>query len=179
LKSARATNIAVERPSSVPGKLSVLQRVRDPVTSQIAIPRNRHITQEVCLRNVKFARALPEGSPYAARAVLAGKDARVLAAEILAMDDVAYRDAFKGSAMKRAKLAGLERKARVVLDAQASESRGRSREPFNTPGPSKPRRHPQSQTGEARESQPPHVEPRDTLTQRSDIERRVRNGRRY
>ncbi|MCU0616620.1 MAG: hypothetical protein MUD17_05945 [Gemmatimonadaceae bacterium] len=62
-----------------------------------------------------FALTLPEGSPYAARDMLAGKDARTLAAEILAMDEVTYRDAFKGSAMKRAKLAGLQRNAQVVL----------------------------------------------------------------
>lgn len=77
--------------------------------------QSRHSAQEVCPWNVKFARALPEGSPYAARAVLAGKDARTLAEEILAMDDDAYRAGFKGSAMKRAKLAGLQRNARVAL----------------------------------------------------------------
>lgn len=73
------------------------------------------VCQEVCPWNVKFARALPEGSPYSARAVLAGKDARALAEEIVAMDEAAYREAFGGSAMKRAKLAGLKRNARVVL----------------------------------------------------------------
>jgi epoxyqueuosine reductase len=73
------------------------------------------VCQEVCPWNVKFALTLPEGSPYAARDMLAGKDARTLAAEILAMDEVTYRDAFKGSAMKRAKLAGLQRNAQVVL----------------------------------------------------------------
>jgi epoxyqueuosine reductase len=31
------------------------------------------------------------------------------------MDDAAYREAYKGSAMKRAKLAGLRRNAAVVL----------------------------------------------------------------
>jgi epoxyqueuosine reductase len=77
------------------------------------------VCQEVCPWNVKFARELSEGSPYAARAVLAGKDARMLADEILAMDDVAYRDAFRGSAMKRAKLAGLQRNARVVIEHAA------------------------------------------------------------
>jgi epoxyqueuosine reductase len=69
----------------------------------------------VCPWNVKFARALPEGSPYAARECLAGKDAATLAGEILAMDEAAYREAFRGCAMKRAKLAGLQRNARVVL----------------------------------------------------------------
>jgi epoxyqueuosine reductase len=69
----------------------------------------------VCPWNVKFARTLPAGSPYAARPVLAGQDARTLAEEILAMDEAAYREAFRGSAMKRAKVAGLQRNARVVL----------------------------------------------------------------
>jgi epoxyqueuosine reductase len=74
------------------------------------------ICQEVCPWNVKFARTLPAGSPYAARDVLAGRDARTLATKILAMDGDAYRTAFKGSAMKRAKLAGLKRNASVVLE---------------------------------------------------------------
>jgi hypothetical protein len=64
--------------------------------------------------HVKFAQALTAGSPYAAGGI-AGRDARTLSEEILAMDDDAYRIAFKGSAMKRAKLAGLRRNARVVL----------------------------------------------------------------
>jgi len=72
----------------------------------------------VCPWNVKFAQALPAGSPYAARPVLAGKDAPKLAGEILAMDEEAYRAAFRGSKMKRAKLAGLQRNARVVLGAR-------------------------------------------------------------
>jgi epoxyqueuosine reductase len=57
--------------------------------------------------------------------VLAGKDARTLAEEILAMDDEQYRAVFKGSAMKRAKLAGLQRNARVVLRTVADASRAR------------------------------------------------------
>jgi epoxyqueuosine reductase len=70
----------------------------------------------VCLWNVKFARALPAGSPYAARGFIGGKDARTLAEEILTMDEDVYRVAFRGSAMKRAKLAGLQRNAGVVLE---------------------------------------------------------------
>ena len=38
-----------------------------------------------------------------------------LARTILAMDEIEYRDRFRGSAMKRAKLAGLQRNAAVVL----------------------------------------------------------------
>ena len=73
------------------------------------------ICQEVCPWNVRFARPLPEGSPFTARPVVAGKDARTLATEFLAMDQTAYAEAFRGSAMKRAKLAGLQRNARGVL----------------------------------------------------------------
>jgi len=62
---------------------------------------------------------------FAARAVLAGKDARVLAAEILAMSDETYRAAFRSSAMKRAKLSGLQRNARGVLRNVADASRAR------------------------------------------------------
>ncbi|WP_373060721.1 hypothetical protein [Gemmatimonas sp.] len=43
------------------------------------------------------------------------KDARTLAREILAMDQAEYAAAFKGSAMKRAKLQGLKRNACMVL----------------------------------------------------------------
>jgi len=79
-------------------------------------------SQEVCPKHVQFTRALPTGSPYAARGVIVGKDARALAAEILAMDDVACRSAFRGSAMKRAELVGLQRNARVVVGNGARRS---------------------------------------------------------
>ena len=73
------------------------------------------VCQDVCPWNVKFARELKEPA-FAPRAVLADKDAATLAREILAMDEPAYREAFRGSAMKRAKLAGLQRNAQAVLD---------------------------------------------------------------
>jgi len=82
------------------------------------------VCQEVCPWNVSFARAVREPA-FAARAVISGKDARPLAEEILAMDDETYRAAFRGSAMKRAKLAGLQRNARVVLRTVADASRAR------------------------------------------------------
>jgi epoxyqueuosine reductase len=50
------------------------------------------------------------------RDAIAGKDARRLAHEILAMNDEQFRAVFKGSAMKRAKLSGLKRNAVVVLE---------------------------------------------------------------
>lgn len=73
------------------------------------------ICQDVCPWNVSFARNLPDDSPFATREVLAGKAPRELAAEILSMDDDAFRIAFKGSPMKRAKRRGLARNAAVVL----------------------------------------------------------------
>ncbi len=72
------------------------------------------ICQEVCPWNVKFAEALkvPEFAP---RDFLAGKDAPMLAREILAMTQGEFSAAFKGSPMKRAKLRGLKRNAAVML----------------------------------------------------------------
>ena len=73
------------------------------------------ICQDVCPWNVRFARELPEASPYAARAALAGKDARTLAREILTMTRDEFAHAFRDSPMKRAKLRGLKRNAAVAL----------------------------------------------------------------
>ncbi|CAN5894697.1 tRNA epoxyqueuosine(34) reductase QueG [soil metagenome] len=73
------------------------------------------ICQEVCPWNVKFARTLPGDSPFAARKVLAHKDARVLARELLEMSQEESSVAFQGSPMKRAKLRGLKRNSAVVL----------------------------------------------------------------
>ena len=72
------------------------------------------ICQEVCPWNVRFARELREPA-FAPREVLAGKDARTVARELLAMTQEAFSVAFKGSPMKRAKLRGLKRNAAVVL----------------------------------------------------------------
>jgi len=88
--------------------------VRAPVPSSTIKRLYRHISQEVCPWNVSFARDVREPA-FAAREVLAHKDLRALARDILAMDDDAFRGAFKGSAMKRAKLTGLQRNARVAL----------------------------------------------------------------
>jgi epoxyqueuosine reductase len=73
------------------------------------------VCQEVCPWNVRFSRELPEDSPYASREVLAGKDARQLARDLLGMTQPEFSAAFKGSPMKRAKLRGLKRNAAVVL----------------------------------------------------------------
>jgi epoxyqueuosine reductase len=72
------------------------------------------ICQEVCPWNEKFAAPLREDA-FRPRAVLAGKDAPTLARELLVMSDDAFRIAFRGSPMKRAKLRGLKRNAAVVL----------------------------------------------------------------
>ncbi len=73
------------------------------------------VCQDVCPWNVRFARDLPDDSPYAAREALGGRDARRLARDLLGMTQAAFSAAFKGSPMKRAKLRGLKRNAAVVL----------------------------------------------------------------
>ena len=72
------------------------------------------ICQEVCPWNEKFARAVEEPA-FAARQAFSGLDAPAIARTVLAMDAIAYRAAFSGSPMTRAKLAGLKRNAAVVL----------------------------------------------------------------
>ena len=73
------------------------------------------ICQSVCPWNVRFASELPDDSPFAPREVIAGKDARTLAREILEMSQEEFSAAFRKSPMKRAKLRGLKRNAAVVL----------------------------------------------------------------
>ncbi len=72
------------------------------------------ICQEVCPWNVSFSRALDEPA-FSAREIIAGRSARELATDLLAMSDDSYRDRFRGSPMKRAKRRGLSRNAAVVL----------------------------------------------------------------
>ena len=69
----------------------------------------------VCPWNQRFARELPEGSPFSPREFIAGKDARTLAHDLLQLSQEEFSDAFRKSPMKRAKLAGLQRNAAVVL----------------------------------------------------------------
>jgi epoxyqueuosine reductase len=64
---------------------------------------------------VKFSRDATEEA-IVAREVIAGKDARRLASEALAMSQEEFSAAFRKSPVKRAKLAGLQRNARVVLE---------------------------------------------------------------
>lgn len=76
------------------------------------------ICQDVCPWNEKFARPVREPrfrakAPVAYDGALLG--ARDLANRLSAMDETEYRDAFRHSAMKRAKLAGLRRNAAIAL----------------------------------------------------------------
>ena len=69
----------------------------------------------MCPWNVKFSRGATE-SGFAAREVIAGKDALTLATDLLAMSQEEFSSAFRKSPMKRAKLAELQRNARLVVD---------------------------------------------------------------
>jgi epoxyqueuosine reductase len=72
------------------------------------------VCQDVCPYNVKFAQELREPA-FAPRPQIGERDALSLARELLAMDDEAFRSAFRNSPIKRAKRRGLARNAAVVL----------------------------------------------------------------
>jgi epoxyqueuosine reductase len=72
------------------------------------------ICQEVCPWNISFSRELSE-SAFHARKSIDDRTARELATDLLTMTDDTYRQAFRGSPMKRAKHRGLARNAAVVL----------------------------------------------------------------
>ncbi|MGI8618715.1 MAG: tRNA epoxyqueuosine(34) reductase QueG [Gemmatimonadaceae bacterium] len=72
------------------------------------------VCQDVCPWNVSFSADARE-SAFAPREMIAAKDARTLALEILELDDESFRSAFRKSPLKRAKLRGLKRNASVVL----------------------------------------------------------------
>ena len=80
---------------------------------------------------MRFARELPEDSPFAPREVLAGKDARRLTRGILGMTQEEFRVGFKGSPMKRAKLRGLKRNAAVVLGNVGNENHAENVDALN------------------------------------------------
>ena len=71
------------------------------------------ICQDVCPWNVAFSRDL--GVDALSPRPALDRDAPTIAREFLSMDDDQFRAAFKGSAMKRAKLRGLKRNAATVL----------------------------------------------------------------
>jgi len=87
---------------------------RDPVPSGISKWLCRHISQEVCPWNEKFALPLREDA-FRARAAVTEKDTRELACDLLNMSQEDFSKAFRGSPMKRAKLSGLKRNAAIVL----------------------------------------------------------------
>jgi epoxyqueuosine reductase len=64
---------------------------------------------------VSFASELKE-SAFAARNFIANKDARTLAEDLLSLSQEEFSAAFRKSPMKRAKLAGLQRNARMTLE---------------------------------------------------------------
>jgi len=74
------------------------------------------MSQEVCPWNQRFARTLPENSAFAPREFIASKNAQTLARDLLQLSQEEFSAAFRKSPMKRAKLAGLQRNATVVLD---------------------------------------------------------------
>jgi epoxyqueuosine reductase QueG len=76
----------------------------------------------VCPWNQRFARTLPEESPFAPREFLAGKDARTLARDLLQLSQEQFSAAFKRSPMKRARLRGLQRNAGVVLGSASRDA---------------------------------------------------------
>ena len=59
---------------------------------------------------------MADDSPFKVRDFLDGKDAVMLATDILALDQEAFSAAFRKLPVKRAKLAGLRRNAAVVRD---------------------------------------------------------------
>jgi hypothetical protein len=59
---------------------------------------------------------LADDSPFKVRDFLDGKDAVMLATDILALDQEAFSAAFRKLPVKRATLAGLRRNAAVVRD---------------------------------------------------------------
>ena len=76
--------------------------------------------QSCCPFNIKFAQELKEPA-FAPREFIADKDATTLAHDLLAMEQEEFSAAFRKSPMKRAKITGLQRNARTVIEA--SEAR--------------------------------------------------------
>ena len=92
-------------------KGEIAEALREPMGSLVY---GCDICQDVCPYNVKFAQELKQPA-YAPRAAIAGRGARELARELLAMTQEDFSRAFSKSPMKRAKLRGLKRNAAVVL----------------------------------------------------------------
>ena len=110
--------------------LTIEAKSEIPAEFHAAIAEGGHVygcdvCQDVCPWNVRFAEELKEPA-FAPREVIAGKDARTLAGDLLAMEPAEFSAAFRKSPMKRAKLAGLQRNARVVLGRTTANDAGAS-----------------------------------------------------
>lgn len=79
------------------------------------------LAQSCCPFNIKFAQELKEPA-FTRREFIAAKDAKTLARDLLATSQAEFSTAFRKSRMKRAKLAGLQRNARVVLESPTNRS---------------------------------------------------------
>ena len=97
--------------------LTIEHRSEIPEALQRLVGTNLYgcdICQDVCPWNHRFARDVSEEA-FAERDVLAGRGAGALARQIEDLDEEGFRTAFRGSPMKRARLAGLKRNASIVL----------------------------------------------------------------
>jgi epoxyqueuosine reductase len=99
---------------------------RGPIPPELRAPMGEllygcDVCQDVCPWNIRFSHQLRDDA-LRPRTLVAGKDGRTLAREILAMDEATYRSRLAGSPMKRAKRSGLARNAAVVLGNVGDES---------------------------------------------------------
>jgi epoxyqueuosine reductase len=78
------------------------------------------ICQDVCPWNERFSRSLQE-SAFRPRSINVGP-AQSVARDLLSLDEERYRTAYRGSAMKRAKLEGLRRNAAIALGNVGDET---------------------------------------------------------